>query len=1204
MALRARPSNGSIRSWRRHFPLASVDSLTDMMREILFNSNFKPSSGLDSSLSGAARLNSSESTICVIEPDLTFVSIVLGFIENRLTNSIHEEPTLSSRLKPPVSPCSSFLKYSSVSGHDTSSSVSAIVHPSPLSAQTNRTDDALDGPPTADSPTAVDSPSFYISRAVDVITDTAPFAKTRAQRRRSVHRLSSSVREVGCSSQTNPPNAVLSVCVQSSGRPQLMVTRSQPIPVHKGIRSLCACPETISFPCLTFEEAERLYREFHTLITTSPKLQPFLKEPPSKSVRSNTGDSPRFATRALIRAVCEVLWTRMTWGKNREKVTHTQSIYSFLSSGIVDSFGLAYTAVAACQLLEYSDVYLALSEDHGWVEFGPPDARQTADVASWLQNVHIAHGHDCSSTAESHVLPSGGGIDQPSTNLTVFDDQGSPPPVRIPPWTHSWLYVNGYPVVCHPRILAVAAAIASLQPGSTVPVHNQCCTTVPLFSNTKSTHSTSTDFTTTSKWVRHLSTPAISMQLVTVKHRLLWLFYESGCLARYPLGLTNLADLEDAFPSPVVSDTSPDGQVPSQDKQTDSYTDNFCLPSGSPHSSIALRLYTEAVSANRKHYANQHVYPYTSLAGYLYRHDDHRGALHYWSEAAQVIGQYNHSSDDWEVYRELLEIATQLMPHMFRCAAEASRFCSDGVLATDPDGYVYQPSNILDDPQCLAYLLAFYDHLCLWEEGSPVPVLHVGWVDKLMINLTRFSKRARRLLCLSVDESKLSPSDGDVCSPTVVHTRRSEHLNLSPSITSLPKRSSTRRNRAPLCLNDSASPGPTGLAEYPLHPKLSLSLTVQTAFGDALVAPCAPASSSTPPIVLSSIENRIDGAKISGVDLFESKSGPSARTKSIGTSRNNLKTACPPSILNPDGNLPLSSRVAETIKPFACDGATELSAGLYGESHEKWTSPAELDGQSVSRSSSPTVEYSTDDFLSNLAEACDRRLLNPAFLWGMDPDTPFLPENVAPEDSFTRVLVSMDQSNLSLSTGSTNLFLTPPDSGGSFTAEKVPTHPSHSQCKLNSEFGSTENNIALAFFNGNARSVDETDILNGAVSDELVISASHLANKWFSTEGELVMNDVDPPLSLHSNTIPYECTNSDTTVESALETEQSTQSKSMEEMVVHLTLHSTKMISIVDLLRASRLNSSAIKLALTAQSQLCSKRPGLSSLRETTLAHV
>ncbi len=33
----------------------------------------------------------------------------------------------------------------------------------------------------------------------------------------------------------------------------------------------------------------------------------------------------------------------------------------------------------------------------------------------------------------------------------------------------------------------------------------------------------------------------------------------------------------------------------------------------------------------------------------------------------------------------------------------------------------------LQDPECFAHLLRFYDGICKWEEGSPTPVLHVGW---------------------------------------------------------------------------------------------------------------------------------------------------------------------------------------------------------------------------------------------------------------------------------------------------------------------------------------------------------------------------------------------------------------------------------------------------------------------------------------------
>ncbi|THD18256.1 Menin [Fasciola hepatica] len=131
---------------------------------------------------------------------------------------------------------------------------------------------------------------------------------------------------------------------------------------------------------------------------------------------------------------------------------------------------------------------------------------------------------------------------------------------------------------------------------------------------------------------------------------------------------------------------------------------------------MALALYHKAVDVDRFFYANQHVYPHTRSAGCLYRHGDNRGALSHWSEAARVMGHYNHGSEDSEIYRKLLEVATQLMPQMFQCSAEAFRSCSEGAVETDPDGFLYQPGNALDGPQYLAHLLALYDHLCLWEE--------------------------------------------------------------------------------------------------------------------------------------------------------------------------------------------------------------------------------------------------------------------------------------------------------------------------------------------------------------------------------------------------------------------------------------------------------------------------------------------------------
>ena len=50
------------------------------------------------------------------------------------------------------------------------------------------------------------------------------------------------------------------------------------------------------------------------------------------------------------------------------------------SGNKLDCFGVAFAVVAACQLLEFNEVHLALSEDHAWVVFGN-DGEETAEVS-------------------------------------------------------------------------------------------------------------------------------------------------------------------------------------------------------------------------------------------------------------------------------------------------------------------------------------------------------------------------------------------------------------------------------------------------------------------------------------------------------------------------------------------------------------------------------------------------------------------------------------------------------------------------------------------------------------------------------------------------------------------------------------------------------------------------------------------------------
>ncbi|KAF5403135.1 Menin [Paragonimus heterotremus] len=1270
MTLRGGQSSGSIRTWRRFFPLSSVDNLVDLMRDILISSRFQPlpSHGLggkqrcicahselpDDCRICHPRIDIDNVTIsCVIEPDLTFVSILLGLIENHLTVTPVDDTATQTKSKFTVTLQPKLLPPYSSPRCRTSASTTKIP-PSPLCVHTIEPSSILPDLNGSEQQPPTDE-SLSVS---PVITCESNPPSAHAQRRSGSRRTRTVHRRVSVS-QLAPVDAQ-SVEPEPLGlRTPSAVPESTSSSTNKRRRFSDTEVGTTSFPCVTFEEVDRRYQEFYTLVTTSPKLRPFFirgatstkhQDVYKSNAQPNGPTPPRFATRGLIRAVCEVLWTRMASGKGREKLTHTQSVYSFLTVGILDSFGLAYTTVAACQLLGYTDVDLALSEDHGWVEFGPPDARQSADVASWVYNVHVPstpNDTSISSSSEQCRVRSPRPIEsvEQLANRTVEADRAAdvlgetagvpPPPIRMPPLTRSWLYVNGYPVVCRPRILAVAAAVTALQPGASLTTQIQAPVSAPAAP--ANTYTTSSDLVTPSGLARHLSSaPAISMEVVNMKHRLLWLFYDAGCLARYPLGLTNLADLEDAFPStdgttgPWPRTDQPAGVIfppltPSIQVEDCKPTEN--LETGASFfsmdsTSVPLRLYNQAVLVTQRYYCNQHVYPYTSLAGYLYRHGDHRGALRYWSEATAVIGQYNHSSEDWEIYRELLEIATQLMPHMFRCAAEASRSCAEGLLQADPDGSLYQTSNILDDPQCLAYLLAFYDNLCLWEEDSPVPVLHVGWVDKMMVNLSRFSQRARRLLNLSADATRSVVTDQSAHSPTSFYSRKSEQCAPASPALSVSVSGSKRVSRR----SRTVSATPQGdrpvlpQADGPSDPHLPLSIQtdspVQELMASAASRPSHTATSLTeqdvPTSDMSTLSHPVYSRPLKHKKTRKGKTKTSSADSSAQFAESLATTVDKPTdLVNHADTIVTNPEVVEVL------------AGLYQE--EESGEPrsdvmTELEELDASPSPPPLVEFvNHEDLLETLVGACDQQLLNPAFLWGMEPNMPFLPTNVAPEDAFNRLLASLEPKRLT-TVHAPSLFPTPPNSGsicynveepvctvenqllsaasqtsslvdvGDLTNTAV-----HTSCKselLDGMTNTSAEQTVVPFLEG-FDSVDSNDLLGVASNDliDLVHSESTVVPDGHKPEDltnsldlELILKaDESSPSSIDSSTIA---------------TAEPIRPKTMEELIVHLTLHSIKMITIIDLLRAARLNSSAIKLALTAQSQVSLRRSGLSSTHD------
>ncbi|TNN09747.1 Menin isoform 2 [Schistosoma japonicum] len=1369
MTLRAGASNFSVRVWRRYFTLSSIDAVIELMREIfvscgvVFSDEQTGMTYLKTNTINNSETADVGANPFVKEPNLAFISIVLGYIENHLTFSTSEDfdsiklkNTLHRKLM-------SRKKETLTQNYPRSRSPSFTKSQSPLSVHLETPEEQLEasnleltnklGSLSRSLPS-----NGFVQESVHNIHE-SPVCRRRARRFGSAIRR---VRQRNESERSNPTGTIIESPHADTAKDEPLQIITD-IPIRKRRRFSDSTIPNSAFPCLTFDEAERLYLDFYNLITTSPKLKPFMmdtsnlangfehKMQKSHHSPSVTASTKQYASRALICAICEVLWSQMTPSRVKERLIHTQSVYSFLTTGILDSFGLAYTVVAACQLLGYSDVDLALSEDHGWVEFGPPESRQTADVASWVQESHTStslHNSELSSSSHDDLVQQAEHCSRIRKTSSSTDDGFNPPSIRIPPLEHSWLYVSGYPVVCRPRIMAVAAAIAAIQPGASLSAVTQAPTSEPFACGTLSPNpsvsSGSGDLITSTGLVRHLSSASvISMQLVALKHQLLWLCFDAGCLSRYPLGLTNLGDLEDAFPTmgrlasflnsnPSTTNSKCKHNLTNDDElnitlenlsNCSSISPTTSLPSSitvNSHlkeladssnpllpetTSLALALYNRAIVVNQCYYSNYHVYPYTCLAGCLYRHGDNRGALRHWAEASKVIGHYNHTSEDWEIYRELLEIATHLMPQMFRSASENSHFCSEGLVDTDPDGCLYQPDNILDDPHCLSYLLSFYDHLCLWEEGSPVPVLHVGWVDKLMVNLSRFTQRARRHLCLSVASDKEDiKSDINVHSPALTHstcrsyrwTTESTDTTTTNSETGMVNSSikRTRRHRSSQIDSISSLSTPTEVIKNDqpksiindvINPKVEPTNDDYYSEG-AEHSPSSVTNQDAITCKLPEISTKAQNKKSDMVET-DSLADKNSKSRTVKPCQTSITVEIPEEISNTNVS------IKESYSPNTKSAVSSTHTNSVFDDIQSDVDQIILDNEEQDASPSPLMDFPNhDDLLASLVEACDHRLLNPAFLWGVEPHSPFLPANILPEEALNRLMsvlaenkpasVIMNNSNDMPSTENMiqHIFPTPPNSGsftGSMenivhedstaTAAFCHTPPAASQALENSSIHDVGNStpiskteissdsqqntvvkndidLEISLKTASATKTTEDEEENALFPDGFdtldgrgVVSTTgdfdllaNLQNELMDSVSSLVVDTNQANHRIHSNSpnIFDLLLESEDNLDKTLCHQHETQSleehkvstdstpinsdnnnnnsndnnnslvnqstnrpvKTMEELTVHLSLYSVKMASIIELLRAPRLNSSAIKLALTAQSQVCVRR--------------
>ncbi|MCJ8731691.1 hypothetical protein PDJAM_G00202380 [Pangasius djambal] len=356
------------------------------------------------------------------------------------------------------------------------------------------------------------------------------------------------------------------------------------------------------------------------------------------------------SSRELVKKVSDVIWNSLSRSYFKDRA-HIQSLFSLITGTKLDSSGVAFAVVAACQVLGLKDVHLALSEDHAWVIFGK-GGEETAEV-TW-------HGK--------------GNEDRRGQTVSAGVSE------------RSWLYLKGSYMKCN-RNMEVAFMVCAINPS--LDLHTD------------------------------------SSELLQLQQRLLWLLYERGDLERYPMAMGTLADLEDQEP----------------------------IGKGDP-----LSIHLKAVESAKKYYNNEHIYPFMYLAGYYYRHRNVQEALRAWAEAATVVQDYNYCREDEEIYKEFFDIANDVIPTLLKeTAAESGGEGTEGAEKDQPRQAA--ALSALQDPECFAHLLSFYDGICKWEEGSPTPVLHVGWATFLVQSLSRFDAQIRQKVTIITKESE--PQDDD-----------------------------------------------------------------------------------------------------------------------------------------------------------------------------------------------------------------------------------------------------------------------------------------------------------------------------------------------------------------------------------------------------------------------------------------------------------
>ena len=122
-----------------------------------------------------------------------------------------------------------------------------------------------------------------------------------------------------------------------------------------------------------------------------------------------------------------------------------------------------------------------------------------------------------------------------------------------------------------------------------------------------------------------------------------------------------------------------------------------------------------------------------------------------------VLYRYSYSKDDEEIYKEFMEIANELIPHVLK--------------SDDP--------RVQSDPQCFANVLRFYDGICCWEEGSATPIMHIGWAKPMVSTCAKFEAKIRQ----KVEFTSASGNDAGDEGQEIINNNYYEKYRNDPEVT-------------------------------------------------------------------------------------------------------------------------------------------------------------------------------------------------------------------------------------------------------------------------------------------------------------------------------------------------------------------------------------------------------------------------------------